>query len=134
MSRTLIVTSTSYCIRTKPRGLDRRIPYVEYNPTSREEYDAKLAELQASKVRILEHYAIDQHASVGTDDIAVLVALRADGVPLWARTLHEDTWGELATEVNKDIDNIMRSDVASVDIYYVTENGMDLQEHRELPR
>lgn len=134
MSRTLIVTSTSYCIRTKPRGLDRKIPFVEYNPTSREEYDAKLAELQASKVRIIEHYAIDHHASVGTDDIAVLVARRADGVPLWARALSADTWGELAVKVEQDTSHISRADVACVDVYHATDNGMDFQFRREYVR
>lgn len=134
MSRTLVVTSTSYCIRTKPRGLDRRIPYVEYNPTSREEYDAKLAELQANKVRIIEHYAIDQHASVGTDDCGVIVARRADGTPLWARSLSADTWDELDQKIERDIEHISRPDVKIVDIYHVTEQGMDLQDRRELAR
>lgn len=131
MSRTLIVTSTSYTIRTKPRGLDRKIPFVEYNPRTREEYDAKLAELQASKVKILEHMAVDHHASVGTDDIGVIVARRSDGVPLWARTLAADTWDELAQKINQNINNISRPDVACVDIYHVTENGMELQERRD---
>lgn len=132
MSRTLVVTSTSYCIRTKPRGLDRRIPFVEYNPTTREEYEAKLAELQASKVKILEYSAIDHHASVGTDDLAVLLACKLDGTPLWSRSLAADTWEEIAVKVNRDIDNIARPDVACVLVYYATSNGLEFQERREL--
>lgn len=134
MSRTLVVTSTSYVIRTKPRGLDRKIPFVEYNPKTREEYDAKLAELQAGKVKIIEHYATDHHASVGTDDLAVIVAKRADGVPLWARTLAADTWAELAAKVERDTSHISRQDVACVDVYHVTENGMDFRFRREFVR
>lgn len=131
MSRTLIVTSTSYVIRTKPRGLPRTTPYVEYNPRTREEYDAKLAELQDGKVKILENYAIDHHASVGTDDIAVIVARKGNGMPLFARTLTSDTWAEVEVDVYRAISNITRPDVACVDVFYVTEDGMEFQGRRE---
>jgi len=133
MSRTLIVTSTSYVIRAKPKGLPRTIPFEEHNPRSREEYDAKLAELQTGKVKILEHFATDHYKSIGTDDLGVIVACREDGTPLFARTLAADTWDKLADKVDRDISTtfLCRKDVAYFDVYNVVMSGMELKERRE---